>query len=378
MKIAILADPLDNQSAGVHTYTRLLIESLAKFDFDNEYVIIREKVDPDLRFKQIGVPNIRLLIGFGLLRLFVIIPLILRFLKVDAVFEPAHFGPFNLPKKIKRVTMIHDLTPIIFPEYHRFHSQLLQRIFLKRILRKTDLVLTNSENTSKDLVQYYPFTKSKHKTILLGRDTSFFPTETKNYHQKSKITAPYFICTGTIEPRKNLNILLEAYQLFREQTSSYTLLLIVGKDGWKTEKFYSDLEIHPFRKDIIMTGFIDKYELIELYSHALALIYPSIYEGFGLPILEAYSCGSQVICSNNSSLPEVGGDVALYFDTDNKVDLSRQMLKAFQNHNEGRVNKETFLKQAQNFSWEKYVSAFMQVMNEKTFYFKTLLIVFIT
>ena len=364
MKIAILADPLDNQSAGVHTYTKQLVDSLVINDNENEYLLIREKIDPDLPFKQIAVPNIRLPIGYGSLRLFFIIPFILRFHKVDAVFEPAHFGPFNLPKRIKRITMIHDLTPILFPKYHRFHSQLLQRIFLKRILKKTDLVLTNSENTSKDLVQCFPFTKSKHKTILLGRDTSFFHTVSNEYHKTKNINSPYFLCTGTIEPRKNLNTLLEAYQLFREQTSSRVLLLIVGKNGWKTEEFYSNLEIHPFRKDIIMTGFIDKFELIELYSHALALIYPSKYEGFGLPILEALSCGAQVICSNNSSLPEVGGEAAMYFETNNKKELSIQMCKVYAEHSQGRVKKAKSISQSRKFSWEKYTTSFKQALKD--------------
>ena len=140
------------------------------------------------------------------------------------------------------------------------------------------------------------------------------------------------------------------------------MLLIVGKNGWKTEAFYSKLENHLFRKDILPTGFVAQKELIEVYSHSLALIYPSIYEGFGLPILEALPCGTQVICSNNSNLPEVGGDVALYFDTENEADLSLQMSKVFQNHNNGFDVTKSYLKQANKFSWNKYVMAFKEAL----------------
>ncbi len=361
MKIAIIADPLDNQSAGVHTYTKQLVQALIEHDTDNEYLIIREKIDRNLPLKQIAIPNIRIPIGFASLRLFFIIPLILRFKKIDAVLESAHFGPFNLPKSIKRITMIHDLTPILFPQYHRYHSQLLQRVFLKRILKKADLILSNSQNTSKDLIKVYPFTKPKIKTILLGRDLDFQPSSSRTYLDSKGIEAQYFINTGTIEPRKNLIVLLGAYTLFRKKTKAKIYLLIVGKKGWKTEEFYTVLENHPYREDIILMGYIEKHALIELYSHALALVYPSKYEGFGLPILEALSCGTQVICSNNSSLPEVGGDVALYFETENEAELSIQMFKIFQNHNKGLDVTEACLVQANKFSWKQYVAAFKEI-----------------
>ncbi|MFT4664011.1 MAG: glycosyltransferase involved in cell wall biosynthesis [Polaribacter sp.] len=355
MKIAILADPLDNQSAGVHTYTKQLVEALIKYDTQNEYLLIREKKDPNLTITQIAIPNIRLPIGFTSLRLFFIIPYILRVEKVDAVLEPAHFGPFNLPKRIKRITMIHDLTPLLFPQYHRLHSQLLQRIFLKRILRKADLILSNSENTSKDLVQFFPFAKSKIKTILLGRDTEFQPTPSRTFLLKNEIADPYFLSTGTIEPRKNLNVLLEAYRLFRDQTKEKVLLILVGKKGWKTDDFFSKLKIHPYRKDIILTGFVVKNELIELYSHALALVYPSFYEGFGLPVLESLSCGTRVICSNSSSFPEVGGSVSLYFQPEDAKELLGLLQTVYQDFKLSINHKTLLFNQAYKFSWMDYV-----------------------
>lgn len=358
MRIAILADPLDNQSAGVHTYTKQLIDALSTHDTKNEYIIVREKVDPNLPFEQVAIPNIRLPIGFASLRLFFIIPLILRFKKVDAVFETAHFGPFNLPKKIKRLTMIHDLTPILFPHYHRYHSQLLQRVFLKRILRKANLIFSNSQHTTKDLVKIYPFTKSKIQTILLGRDTSFQPVTSRIYLDKHKISKPYFLYAGTNEPRKNLTMLLDAYAEFRMKNKAEVLLLFVGQQGWKTSSFYEKLQNHKFRADIIMTGFVEKQELVEIYSNALALVYPSHYEGFGLPILESHSCGTQVICSNNSSLPEVGGDVAFYFDPNDVADLQSKLGMAYEKYSNTPEYKMKFINQASKFSWQNYIEEF--------------------
>lgn len=361
MKIAILADPLDNQSAGVYTYTKQLIEALAKYDTENEFLIVRQTKDSKLLLPQLAVSNFKFP-GYASLRMFLIIPFILRKEKVDAVLEPAHFGPFNLPKRVKRITMIHDLTPLLFPQYHRFHSQLLQRIFLKRILQKADLVLSNSQNTTKDLIKFFPFTKSKVKTILLGRDTDFQAITSKEYLQKKGITDPYFLCTGTIEPRKNLIVLLEAYQAFREQTTEKVLLILAGKKGWKTDDFFSKLEKHPFRNDIVLTGYVEKQELIELYSQAVTLVYPSLYEGFGLPVLEALSCKTRVICSNASSLPEVGGSVALYFQPQDKTELLAHLLTVFQEYKQGISNKEALLQQAQKFSWKEYAKMFRKAM----------------
>jgi len=193
MRIVILADPLDNQNAGVHIFTREFIHALVKYDTENEYILIREKRDENLSLKQIEVPNIRLPIGFASLRLLFIIPLIVRRLKPDVVLEPAHFGPFNLPKRIKRVTVIHDLTPIIFPQFHRWHSQILQKLFLDRILRNADMVLTNSEHTSQDVEKYYPVTKGKIVRGLLGKEELYKPTQSRQFLAEKQLNSPYFL-----------------------------------------------------------------------------------------------------------------------------------------------------------------------------------------
>jgi hypothetical protein len=177
MKIAILADPLDNQRAGVHVFTRELITALIELGFADRLLLVRERIDPQLPVEQLAVPNIHLPIGFASLRLFFIIPYLLRRRKeVVAVFEPAHFGPFNLPKRMKRITMIHDLTPILFPQYHRWHSQILQRLFLRSILKNTDWVLTNSRHTQADVARVFSFTQQKVSHLYLGTHAAFKPT----------------------------------------------------------------------------------------------------------------------------------------------------------------------------------------------------------
>lgn len=364
MKIAILADPLDNQSAGVHAYTKGLVNALLQYDRGNEYVLIREKKDPALpsAVRQIAIPNHRFLLLFAALRLFAIIPLILRWLRVDAVVEPAHFGPFNLPRHIRRITVIHDLTPLLFPHYHRRHSQLLQRFLLRRILKKAHLILTVSQHTSNDLDRLFPFSRPKTVVIPPGCDPFFQPFISKAVLKKWRIDAPYFLFVGTVEPRKNLLMLLRAYRRFREWNNERVLLLIAGGKGWRYRSFYDELAQHPYRKDIHLAGYVDKQDLPAFYTHALALVYPSLYEGFGLPVLEAMACGAVVICSGRSSLPEVGGTAALYFDPEDEAELLSHMQAIVQNKPLAEEKKALSLQQAAAFSWESHVRLFIEAI----------------
>jgi len=363
MRIAIIADPLDNQRAGVHVYVRELVHALARMETQHEYIIIREKKDPALDLEQVEVANIHLPVGYASLRLFFIIPRLLRRLKVDVVFEPAHFGPFNLSSGIRRITMIHDLTPILFPEYHRWHSQLLQRTFLPRILRRADMVLSNSLNTAHDLARVYPITVDKTVTIPLGYDDRIKRDEGKEFITQYKLDHPYFLFVGTIEPRKNLSGLLRAYQTFREQSTARVKLVVVGQNGWKSEGFFQEFEQHPYRADIVLTGFVPLALLGQAYTRALALVYPSFYEGFGFPIVEALACGTNVICPGNSSLPEVGGKLALYYPAEREDLLTAHMLTVAAQGDEVVALAKLGPSWVTRFSWKQYAQVFDELMH---------------
>lgn len=366
MKIAIIADPLDNQRAGVHVYLRELVNALVTNPGNHEYVLIRERVDPDLPLPQYALPNVRLPIGYASFRLFVLVPRLLIRLGVDAVFEPAHFGPFNLPARIRRITMIHDLTPILFPHFHRWHSQMLQRLFLPGILRRADRVVANSNNTATDLARVYPRTAAKTETILLGVPGGFFPNERTNFLTDQDIDAPYFLYVGTVEPRKNLVLLLEAYAIFRQQTDRRVLLVLVGQLGWKNKNFATSLVNHPFRTDIRLTGFIPKEQLPQAYYHALSLVYPSVYEGFGFPIAEAFACGTGVICPRNSSLPEVGGDLARYYPTHDAAALADCLLEVSASGPPTARQRAAYQDHAATFSWSTYATIFNRMLDRMT------------
>lgn len=333
MHILILADPVDNQNAGVHAYTKNLIEALLKIDKKNRYTFIHERENDFFKWRNHHIIPDKNRIAYGTYRKFHLIPKLIRKLKPDIVFEPCHIGPLNLPKSIKRVTTIHDLTPLLFPKFHEKQSVLIHKILLPKIIKKADLIITPSNNTKKDILKLNH--KAKIKVIALA-PTKKLPT--------TAVKEKYLLYLGTIEPRKNLEILIEAYS----ELNLKHKLILAGKIGWKANPILKKASQNP---NIILTGQISEKEKANLYKNAAIFIYPSHYEGFGLPPLEAMQYGTPVIVANNSSLKEYYKNHALLFKTKSEL----------KNHIKTLLNKKSLREKlakngqeyAKQFTWEK-------------------------
>jgi len=354
MRIVIIADSVDLQDAGIHFYTRNMIEALQTYT-NFEVICIRHGRRHDIQFEnEVLVKPLLPFLNKDPFRIFWSVPRAIRKLNPDFVIEPAHFGPFNLPVNIKRITIIHDLTPIKFPQWHKLLSAKLQKLFLPSLMRRAYKVIVNSENTLADLHYFYPVTSQKAVCIYPGVNPFFFSAEKKIPSQKQS----YFLSTGTIEPRKNLQKLLTAYTIFRRSHKKYFKLIIVGGKGWKSEEFYMQLKSHPFRDDIELRGYVTDAELKELYANATAFVYPSLYEGFGFPLVEAMVCGAPCIVSRISSLPELGGDAVIYFNPYSAGELSEKMkLVASSPDLQNELIKKGF-EQVRKFSWSKFAARF--------------------
>ena len=212
MRIAFNGDSLDFQYAGVHYYVKNLVEQLEQ-DSNGQDIIIftpnssRKSTSPSIRY--VYVPHYRMIPFFQFIRLFILMPYLSWRMKVDAFIEPAHFGPFNLSKRIKRVTVIHDLTPLLFPQWHTFRGRVLQKLFLPTIIKRADLILTNSEYTKADIQKHIGKENHKIKVAHLGVDKRFVPTTDLSILQKYGLNSHYMLYLGTIEPRKNVIRLIQ-------------------------------------------------------------------------------------------------------------------------------------------------------------------------
>lgn len=273
---------------------------------------------------------------------------------------------FPLPKNICngkqiRFITIHDIIPAIFPQYcTTFQSRRIHNV-IKSIDIKKDWVTAVSECSKKDICDYSGISKDRvFVTSLAASKKLYYPFTDINQmaNIKQQINIPegdYFLSLSTIEPRKNL---LHAIQCFKkilsEPNLSHLNFILVGKRGWKTDLLYKEIHSDPIlKKHVIFTGFIPDEYLSAIYSGALAFIYPSLYEGFGLPPLEAMQCGTPVITSNTSSLPEVVGDAGIMVDPTDEDALCQAMINIGKNNKLRDDLSKKGLKRSKIFSWEK-------------------------
>jgi len=365
MKIAIIADALDNQYAGIHVFTKALIDAIQRLDSGHELIIIRTgKGGPELEVPDWRIPAFGGRLG-QIYRLGWQIPRILRKLEVDAVIEPRHVGPFNLPRRVLRVTVVHDLGWLTVPKFHPFFPALLQRILVPMVLRRTDLIVTNSHWTAEDVRQHFPNCAAKTVAAPLGLTPGFSAQRNPAVLEKYGIQEPYLLFVSTLEPRKNMEGLLRAYTLARHALQEPIRLVLAGKMGWKTRSIEQALEEHPFRADIIHPGYIAAADLPVLYTMARALVYPSWYEGFGLPVLESFGCDTPVITSNVTSLPEVAGDAALLVEPGDPSDIAAKIVQIVGDESLRQKLIARGRERSTQYTWERTARIILEAMEKR-------------
>jgi glycosyltransferase involved in cell wall biosynthesis len=278
---------------------------------------------------------------------------------IDGIF---HSPYFPIPKRLKseyRFITVYDLIPILSPQYFDYKSDHLLHNVINGIDFET-WVFCISEATKNDLLNYNKSVDPDKVAIIpLGASDLFYncidPLRVQTVKAKYGIPdAPYFLSLSTLEPRKNIESTIRSFvKLVRQENITDLYLVLVGTKGWNYTTIFDQISASKeLTNRIIVTGYVDDQDLAPIYSGALAFVYPSFYEGFGLPPLEAMQCGIPVITSNTSSLPEVVGDAGIQIDPDDNDALCQAMLNMLKNNPLRQDLSKRSFDRAKHFSWD--------------------------
>ena len=276
----------------------------------------------------------------------------LKKLKPDIFFSGDSYMPLN--SGVKTLIVSHDLAYLHFPDHQRFFDRNYYRLFFEKFHNAADRIIAVSNFTKKDIIEKYNIPPGKIEVVYNAANGHFYPVdESTKQKTRDKISngKPYFAYLGSIHPRKNLTTLIEGFNIFKRDDDKDYHLVIIGRPAWKTKSFYEALNNSPY-KEYIVTRQMPREELPEYIASADAMFYISLFEGFGIPILEGFEAGVPVVTSNVSSMPEVAGDAALLVDPRDASTVARAMhnLAADKDLRSQLVAKG--FERLKNFSWE--------------------------
>lgn len=278
--------------------------------------------------------------------------------KADVWFQP--YGFCSLTSSVSQVLMIHDLAFKHYPQYISWHQRLYYSWFTPAFIRKAKKVITVSQFSKNDISKTYRTAEKKIIVIPGAARTGFVPLEWEDKQAAKDGNADgreYFLFVGGIHPRKNLMNLLKAFSHFKKWQHSNMKLLVAGRLAWQYDDLLEKLKTYKYRDDVVLLDYLPETQLQKVVGAAYALVYPSWFEGFGLPILEAMQAGVPVICSNTSSMPEVAGDAALLVDPANHDAIGKEMLALYRSEGIRNAFIEKGLKRVQSFSWDATAAA---------------------
>jgi len=297
-------------------------------------------------------------------------PIELMGFKADLLHCPDYLIPPTLNKII--ILTIHDLAFIRFPQFNFdwFIKKYTKEV--ERNARLAKIIVADSKSTKDDIIKFFKIDPAKVKVVYLASDSRFKKLanqeKDKEVLKKYGIDKKYILSVGTIEPRKNYSTLIKAFNYIKHNNNNFNCkLVIVGRTGWKSEATYRERELSLYKDDILFIGRVSDKELIQIYNQAEIFVYPSLFEGFGLPPVEAMGCGLPVIASDSSSLKEVVGNAGILIPPDDFKEISKQISYTLKNEKITEELKEKSLKQAKKFSWEKTARKTLKIYKEIMF-----------
>jgi len=291
------------------------------------------------------------------------VPFSLWINRVDLyVSTSAYFYPPFFLSRLRKISFVYDLSWKLFPETLDPGNRNQMQQCAEKNMKNADQLVSISENTKKEVITLFHI-QTNNKVITPAADTEmFYPAKSsliKEVKGKYSISKKYILSVCTLEPRKNLKSLLRAYAKMKN-VDNYELVL-TGKMGWLLSDLSDYIKNLDIEDNVVLTGYAPSEDLSPLYSGAEVFVYPSVYEGFGLPILEAMQCGCPVIAANNSSIPEVTGEAGMLIETNNLEALIKSLEEVVTDSNLREKMRKKGLKRAVRFSWEKSAKQFLEL-----------------
>jgi glycosyltransferase involved in cell wall biosynthesis len=367
MNIAIHASDLDHDRLdGTRVYLFNMLKNFGKLDQKNSFLIYhQDEFNPQLvpppfsnyMVKKIPFPLMWTQTRFAF-EIFRDAP--------DVLWMPVHNIPICRKKNLKVVVTIHDLAFKIFPDYFTKKDLTKLNKLSDLAISAADHIIAVSYSTKNDILKFYPQINTDKITVVYhGFDPELFQREiSQNESEKvlSKFKIPaspagrqnskFILYVGAIQPRKNLEVLIDAFEKIKEKNPELKLVF-AGAPAWKYQETLDKIATSKFSDDIIVTGNLDFEKISILYQNAKMFVFPSLYEGFGIPVLEAMAAKTPVILASNSSLMEAGGEAALYFETENSANLANCMQKIIEDCEFEKKLIQQGLDHVKSFSWEK-------------------------
>jgi glycosyltransferase involved in cell wall biosynthesis len=358
--VGILTYALDRGLTGIGRYSYELVRAFSKMKPRIDIVLLAAGALGPLEkfnaFKSVRLPASRLLPGLMTVGQISLLPLG-RNLGLDLVHDPTGAAPLLFAScELPVLTTIHDVFPLSIPGYSAALDNLIYRFWLPRVVPKLNAVITISSQSCQDIHRYLSVPCEKINIIPYGVSNSFKPlqaTKVCDYLKgKFKIEDNYILYVGALTRRKNIVHLVEAYVRVLE-THPGTLLVITGPDSWVKSPVEETIERLGLQGQVLLTGPQTDQDLVYLYNGAVCFAFPSLYEGFGLPPLEAMACGTPVVTSNVASLPEVVGDAALLVDPYDVGSIAAAMQRILEDPALAEDLRAKGLHRASQFTWER-------------------------
>ncbi|MDP3900228.1 MAG: glycosyltransferase family 1 protein [bacterium] len=362
---------MDKQYSGVSEYTLNLLNEILRQDKLNQYKLYYNsyhdlsKNIPDFNFSNVEMistdyPN--KLLNYVFFKYFNR-PKIDRLVGADLFFMP-HFNFIALNDNTKKIITIHDLSFLHFKHFFASRQNFWHRnINVGKMLKKFDKIIAVSQNTKQDIIDLCNIPEKRIEVIYSGISQEFTKISDQEkldiIREKYKLPEKFILYLGNLEPRKNIEGIIEAYGQYRENNDTFAKydLVIAGGQSWKYRSIYETTKNNAYWRDIHFLNYIDRKDKVGLYNLASLFLFPSFYEGFGFPPLEAAACGTPVIASNTSSLPEILQDAAILVNPYHIEEIANSIAEVLNNENLKSLLIQKGIERAKKFTWEKCARA---------------------